>query len=110
VLHKCDVVDKPAQISSNSVVTEAETAASNVDHDNATEQGDCSNPAVVSHPIDWESLLITPLTEEQIGTAHPVMDEDLVYEFVGLRAEDERAEMLRWKTTWIHIIQCTILD
>lgn len=95
VVSKCDVVDKPAQMSSNSAVIEAEVAASNVGHDNAIEQGDCSNLAVVSHPIDWESLLITPLTEEQIGTAHPVMDEDLVYEFVGLRAEDERAEQTR---------------
>ena len=42
-----DVVDKPAEIFSNSAVTEAEAAASNVGHDNATEQGDCGNPAVV---------------------------------------------------------------
>jgi hypothetical protein len=90
-----DVVDKPTEMISNSAVTEAEAAASNVDHDNATEQGDCSNPTVVSHQIDWESLLITPLTEDQIGTAHPVMDEDAVYEFVGLRGEDERAEQAR---------------
>jgi hypothetical protein len=90
-----DVVDKPAEMISNSAVTEAEAAASNVDHDNATEQGDCSNPTVVSQQIDWESLLITPLTEDQIGSAHPVMDEDAVYEFVGLRGEDERAEQAR---------------
>jgi len=90
-----DVVDKPAEIFSNSVVTEAEAAASNVGHDNATEQGDYGNPAVVSHQIDWESLLITPLTEDQIGTALSVMDEDAMYEFVGLRAEDERAEHAR---------------
>jgi hypothetical protein len=45
--------------------------------------------------IDWDSLLITPLTEDQIGTALPVMDEDAIYEFVGLRAEDERAEQAR---------------
>jgi hypothetical protein len=113
VLHKCDVVDKPAQMSSNSAVTEAEAAASNVDHDNATEQGDCSNPAVVSHPIDWECLLITPLTEEQIGTAHPMMDEDLVYEFVGLRAEDERAEqawMAAQKVTQINLNDVELQD
>jgi hypothetical protein len=90
-----DFVDKPAEMFSNSVVTEAEAATSNVGHDNATEQGDCSNPALVSHQIDWESLLITPLTEDQIGIALPVMDEDAMYEFVGLRAEDERAEQAR---------------
>ena len=47
-----DVVDKPAEIFSNSAVTEAEAAASNVGHDNATEQGDCGNPTVVSYQID----------------------------------------------------------
>jgi hypothetical protein len=58
-----DVMDKPAEMISNSAVTEAEAAASHVGHDNGTEQGDCSNPTVVSRMIDWDSLLITPLTE-----------------------------------------------
>jgi len=108
-----DVVDKPAEIFSNSAVTEAEAAASNVGHDNATEQGDCGNPAVVSHQIDWESLLITPLTEDQIGTTLPVMDEDAMYEFVGLRAEDERAKQARMaaqKVTEINLDDVELQD
>jgi hypothetical protein len=42
--------------------------------------------------IDWDSLEILPFTEEQIGSARPLMDEDAMYEFLGLREEDERAE------------------
>jgi len=90
-----DVEDKPAEMFSNSAVTQAEAAVSNVGDDNATEPGDWSNPAVVSHEIDWDSLEITSLIEDQIGTALPAMDEDAMYEFVGLRAEDERAEQAR---------------
>jgi hypothetical protein len=41
--------------------------------------------------IDWESLDILPFTKDQIGSARP-MDEDAMYEFVGLREEDDRAE------------------
>jgi hypothetical protein len=42
--------------------------------------------------IDWDSLEILPFTEEQIGSARPLVDEDVMYEFLGLREEDERAE------------------
>jgi hypothetical protein len=35
------------------------------------------------------------LAEEQVGAPLPVMDEDAMYEFVGLREEDERAEQAR---------------
>jgi hypothetical protein len=42
--------------------------------------------------IDRDSLEILPFTEEQIGSARPLMDEDAMYEFLGLREEDERAE------------------
>ena len=71
------------------------------------------NPVVVSHQIDWESLLITPLTEDQIGTALPVMDEDAMYEFVDLRAEDERAEQARMpaqKVTEINLDDVELQD
>jgi hypothetical protein len=66
-----------------------------VGHDNGTKPGESSNPVVVSHEINWDSLEITPLAEDQIGTALPVMDEETMYEFVGLRAEDERAKQAR---------------
>ena len=87
------VVDKPTEIISYSVVSEA--AISNVAHDDAIPQSDFSNDAVVSHEIDWDSLEIIPLTADQIGAPFPVIDEDTVYEFLGLRAEDERAEEAR---------------
>ena len=54
-----DIVDKPADVISNSAVTEA--AVSNVGHDNAAGQGDCNNEAVVSPLIDWDTLEIIPL-------------------------------------------------
>ncbi|CAD6250351.1 unnamed protein product [Miscanthus lutarioriparius] len=88
-----DIVDKPADVISNSAITEV--AVSNVGHDNATGQGDCNNEAVVSPLIDWDSLEIIPLVEDQIGAALPMMNEEAMYEFVGLRAEDERVEQAR---------------
>lgn len=88
-----DVEEKPTEVLSTSAVTEA--AVSNVGDDNATILGDWSNEAVVSQVIDWDSLEIIPLTEEQIGAPLPAMDEDTMYEFVGLRLEDERAEQTR---------------
>ena len=36
-----------------------------------------------------------PIPEEQIGAHVTLMDEYAMYEFVGLRAEDERAEQAR---------------
>lgn len=53
--------------------------------------------SVVDKPIeiDWDSLQITPLTVNQIGAPMPVIDEDTIYEFLGLRAEDERVEQAR---------------
>ena len=52
---------------------------------------------VVDKPteIDWDSLQITPLIVDQIGAPMPVIDDDTIYEFLGLRAEDERAEQAR---------------
>jgi hypothetical protein len=56
--------------------------------------------SVVDKPkeIDWGSLEITPLTANQIGVPMHVIDEDTMYEFLGLRAEDERAEQARAAT------------
>ncbi|CAD6264528.1 unnamed protein product [Miscanthus lutarioriparius] len=87
-----DVEDKPTE-----VVTEV--AASNVGHDNVIGPIDSSKEAFVSHTIDWDSMEFIPLGQDQIGAALPVMDEDAMYEFVGLRAEDERAEQSRMAAT-----------
>ena len=87
-----DVEDKPTE-----VVTEV--AASNVGHDNVIGPIDSSKEAFVSHAIDWDSMEIIPLGQDQIGAALPVMDEDAMYEFVGLRAEDERVEQSRMAAT-----------
>lgn len=43
---------------------------------------------MLSHAIDWDSLEITPLTEEQIGDPLPLMDEDAMYDFVFYDRED----------------------
>jgi len=88
-----DVEDKPTEVFCSSVT---EAATSNVGHDNVTGPIDSSKEASVSHAIDWDSLEIIPLGQDQIiGAALPVMDEDAMYEFVGLRAKDERAEQAR---------------
>jgi hypothetical protein len=63
--------------------------SSNAVVDVGTGQVNSSNEAP---EIDWDNLEILPFTEEQIGSARPLMDEDAMYEFLGLREEDERAE------------------
>jgi hypothetical protein len=87
-----DVEDKPTEVFCSSVTEEA---TSNVEHDNVTGPIDSSKEAFVSHAIDWDSLEIIPLGQDQISAALPVMDEDAMYVFVGLRAEAERAEQAR---------------
>ncbi|CAD6264776.1 unnamed protein product [Miscanthus lutarioriparius] len=62
-----DIVDKPADLISNSTIIEA--AVNNVGHDNVARQGDCNNEALVSPLIDWDNLEIIPLAEDQIGAA-----------------------------------------
>jgi hypothetical protein len=93
-----DVEDKPTEVFC-SFVTEA--ATSNVGHDNVTGPINSSKEAFVSHAIDWDSLESIPLGQDQIGAALPVMDEDAMYEFVGLMAEDERLSKLGW---WLKLI------
>ncbi len=45
--------------------------------------------------IDWDGLEIAPILEADVGSSVPLMGEDDMYAFVGLRAEDERAEQAR---------------
>jgi hypothetical protein len=56
------------------------------------------------------SLEILPVAEDQLGATVFVMDEDAMYEFLGLRAEDERDKKrglqlnkrdLLWLGLWI---------
>jgi hypothetical protein len=65
---------------------------SNVVLDNASASVHSSNEPVVARVINWDIIEIVLIPENQIGTAAPVMVEDAMYAFVGLRAEDERAE------------------
>ena len=83
-----DVEDKSGQIQS----TVIEGGMSNVVSDNVGTQVDSTDPLDVGNVIDWDSLEIVPIPEEQIGAPVTLMDEYVMYEFVGLRAEDERAE------------------
>ena len=86
-----DIEDKSGQIQS----TVIEGGMSNVVSDNVGTQVDSTDPLDVGNVIDWDSLEIVPIPEEQIGAPVTLMDEYAMYEFVGLRAEDERAEQAR---------------
>jgi hypothetical protein len=57
-----------------------------------------AEPGNAAHVIDWDNLEILPIAEDQIGAALPLMDENEMYAFVGLAAEDERAEQERQPT------------
>jgi len=86
-----DVEDKSGQILCKSTVTEG--AMSNVVSDNVGTQVYSTDPTDVGNVIDWDSIEIEPIPEEQIDAPIRLMDEDAMYEFVGLRAEDERARI-----------------
>jgi len=86
-----DVEDKSEQIQS----TVIEGGMSNVVSDNVGTQVDSTDPLDVGNVIDWDSLEIVPIPEGQIGAPVTLMDEYVMYEFVGLRAEDESAEQAR---------------
>ncbi|XP_015689355.1 uncharacterized protein LOC102707747 isoform X2 [Oryza brachyantha] len=52
---------------------------------------------VPQHVIDWNILETDPTLEEQIGSPLPVMEDDGMCAFGGLKAEDERDEEARVK-------------
>jgi hypothetical protein len=79
-----DVEDRPLELVSKSCVSEVVMSSNAVT--------DVINSSSEPHVIDWDSLEILPIAEDQIGCAYTLMDEDTMYEFVGLREEDERAE------------------
>lgn len=97
-----DVVDKPGQLVSTSTVTALnEVVISNVVTEkviaregSSNEVGNLSNVQVPT-VVDWDSLEIVPIPEEQIGCALAVMGEVEMYSYLGLRDEDDRAEQAR---------------
>jgi hypothetical protein len=86
-----DVEDRPLELGSKSCVSDV-VMSSNAMTDVGSGQAISSNEPPVIDAIDWDNLEILPLIEEQIGSARPLADEDAMYEFLGLREEDERAE------------------
>ena len=89
-----DVKDKTTELISSSVVTKV---MSNMVMDNVSTTLDsaaidASNEPAVGHVVNWDSLEILLVVEDQVSVVNPVVDEALMYEFLGLRDEDERAE------------------
>jgi len=60
---------------------------SNVVSDNVGMQVDSTDPLDVENVINWDNLELMTILEEQIGAHITLMDEDAMYESVGLRAE-----------------------
>jgi len=71
--------------------------ASNAAPENVEGTGDtCSSlapsmPADIPEPVDWANLIILPDVNDD-GDATIAIDEDKVYEAMGFKAADERAE------------------
>jgi hypothetical protein len=86
-----DVEEKPADLLMQSGVTEVMSSNMVSDNIEASATIVSTNEPVVTHVIDWDAIEIDPIPDDQIGAAVPVMDEDAMFEFLGLRAEDERA-------------------
>ena len=63
---------------------------SNVVSDNVGMQVDSTDPLDVENVINWDNLELMTILEEQIGAHITLMDEDAMYEFVELRAEEVR--------------------
>ncbi|AQK62532.1 uncharacterized protein [Zea mays] len=92
-----DVVDKSAQVISNSGLTVVshsgvESAAYACSNSQLESASNVISPNVDVPFVDWDALEIVPITEELVGSIVPVVDEDNFYEHIGLRAEDERVE------------------
>jgi len=85
-----DVVEKAIESVCNSTLTGG--ALNHVLVENPCTQVDSCNNAVGSEVIDWDTLLTSPIGEHQIGAAVPIMDEDAVYAFVGLREQRMREQ------------------
>ena len=82
-----DVMGKPSDLLGNSGVTEI--VMSSVTHNDSTQAH-----SIMEHygVIDWDNLDIIPIPDEHICVVVTLMDEDAMYEFFGLAAEDERVQ------------------
>jgi len=49
----------------------------------------------IPYVIDWDTLEITPILEHRIGEPVAVMNDEEMYKYLGLQAEDEQAEQAR---------------
>ena len=89
-----DVKDKTTELISSSVVTKvmSNMVMNNVSTTLDSAAIDASNEPTVGHVVNWDSLEILLVVEDQVSVDNPVVDEALMYEFLGLRDEDERAE------------------
>ena len=70
-----DIVDKPSDLLGNSGVTEVVMSS-------VTDIGSAqAHSSMEEHDvIDWDSLDVIPIPEEQIGAPVTLMDEDAMYE------------------------------
>jgi hypothetical protein len=78
-------VEVTIQLLSSSVVAEV---VSNMVMDSTTLVSaavDASNELAVRHVVNWDSLEILSIAEDQKGAAVAVMDKDIMYEFLDLR-------------------------
>lgn len=100
-----DIEDKQAELNCNALTENAaltEGAMSNALTENGSSVLDWNSCEIGQDNhvddggvIDWNSLEIEPIPEVYMGGAVPILDEDAVFAFVGLRAEDEKAEKVR---------------
>lgn len=84
-----DVVDKSAQVISNSGLTVVshsgvESAAYACSNSQLESASNVISPNVDVPFVDWDALEIVPITEELVGSIVPVVDEDNFYEHIGL--------------------------
>ena len=99
-----DVMGKPSDLLGNSGVTEI--VMSSVTHNDSTQAH-----SIMEHygVIDWDNLDIIPIPDEHICVVVTLMDEDAMYEFFGLAAEDERrrkkGKMSKQKMTMEMVLQ-----
>jgi len=93
-----EVVDKPGyqqiNTSTRSAGTSGVTSAADGPH-NAEGVGDTftshDDSQLAEFVVDWSTLTIIP-EEDQDGEIHTLVDEDVVFEAMGFKAADERAE------------------
>jgi hypothetical protein len=94
MLSNSGLTDVNETISNNSGVGSATHACSNNVASNVPTNVDTIVDDLLANPlgVDWDALEIIPIQDDQIGSVVPVVGEDQLYEYIGLRAEDEKTE------------------